>query len=101
MIENEYFSYIHSPIHISTCSVLSSILPLYTSMMNYSNKVWPWKETLTTYLDKHGVETPLTQRNILPAMDGSLVIALLLIAVGIILVIGLEKVADRKNKAAA
>ena len=70
-------------------------------MFGSLNKVWPWKETLTTYLDKHGVETPLTQRNILPAMDGSLVIALLLIAVGIILVIGLEKVADRKNKAAA
>ncbi len=34
-------------------------------------------------------------------MDSSLPIALLLIAVGIILVIGLEKVADRKNKAAA
>jgi putative membrane protein len=70
-------------------------------MFGSLNKVWPWKETLTTYLDKHGVKTPLTQRNILPAMDGSLVIALLLIAVGIILVIGLEKVADRKNKAAA
>ena len=70
-------------------------------MFGSLNKVWPWKETLTTYIDKHGVTAPLTQRNILPAMDSTLPIALLLIAVGIILVIGLEKVADRKNKAAA
>ena len=70
-------------------------------MFGSLNKVWPWKETLTTYVDKHGVTAPLTQRNILPAMDSSLPIALLLIAVGIILVIGLEKVADRKNRAEA
>ncbi|MBO7623705.1 MAG: DUF368 domain-containing protein [Bacteroidales bacterium] len=70
-------------------------------MFGSLNKVWPWKETLTTFLDKHGVEPPQTQRNILPAMDGSQLVALLLIAVGIILVIGLEKVADRKNKATA
>ena len=70
-------------------------------MFGSLNKVWPWKETLTTFLDKHGVEAPLTQRNILPAMDGSLLVALLLIAVGIILVFGLEKVADHKNKATA
>ena len=70
-------------------------------MFGSLNKVWPWKETITTYLDKHGVVTPLTQRNILPALDGQLLIALLLVAVGIILVFGLEKVADRKNKATA
>ena len=30
------------------------------------NKVWPWKETLQFYTDRHGVEKPLLQQNVLP-----------------------------------
>lgn len=30
-------------------------------------KVWPWKETIETYLDRHWVEQPLIQSNILPS----------------------------------
>ncbi|MBO7465129.1 MAG: DUF368 domain-containing protein [Bacteroidales bacterium] len=70
-------------------------------MFGSLNKVWPWKLTLDTYIDKHGTVTPLTQKNILPAMDSSFVAALLLVAAGVILVLALERVADRKNKAEA
>lgn len=29
-------------------------------------KIWPWKETIETYLDSDGIEQPLIQKNILP-----------------------------------
>lgn len=28
--------------------------------------LWPWKETISTYIDRHGVEMPLKQKNVLP-----------------------------------
>ena len=31
------------------------------------NKIWPWKETLETFIDRHGEMQPLIQRNILPS----------------------------------
>ena len=70
-------------------------------MFGSLNKVWPWKNTLSTYMDKHGVETPLTQQNILPSADASLPVALLLLAFGLLLVLGLEKASERKNGAKA
>ncbi len=35
-------------------------------MLGSLNKVWPWKETLTTFIDDHGDVKPLTEANILP-----------------------------------
>ena len=70
-------------------------------MFGSLNKVWPWKITLETYIDKHGAVSPLRQRNILPDADLNLVIALLLVAAGLLIVFGLEKVAARKKEAEA
>ena len=35
-------------------------------MIGSLNKIWPWKITLETYTDSHGVVTPLIQKNVLP-----------------------------------
>ncbi|MCC9168182.1 DUF368 domain-containing protein [Pontibacter harenae] len=35
-------------------------------MVGSLNKVWPWKNTLQTYTDRHGVVKPLVQENVLP-----------------------------------
>ena len=35
-------------------------------MVGSLNKVWPWKETLETYTDRHGEVKPLVQQNVLP-----------------------------------
>jgi putative membrane protein len=35
-------------------------------MVGSLNKVWPWKETLETYIDRHGIVKPLVQENVLP-----------------------------------
>ena len=35
-------------------------------MLGSLNKVWPWKETIETFTDNHGVVKPLVESNILP-----------------------------------
>ncbi|MCT4600247.1 MAG: DUF368 domain-containing protein [Marinifilaceae bacterium] len=35
-------------------------------MLGSLNKVWPWKETIKTYIDRHGNMKPLLESNILP-----------------------------------
>lgn len=37
-------------------------------MLGSLNKVWPWKETIETMVDSHGVVKPLVETNILPNM---------------------------------
>lgn len=78
-------------------------LALLTGIMFGSlNKVWPWKNTLTWRMDRHGVEVPLIQENILPwqftelfHIDAQLIPALLLAVLGILLVLGLERYASK------
>lgn len=78
-------------------------LALLTGIMFGSlNKVWPWKNTLTWRTDRHGVEVPLIQENILPwqftelfHIDAQLIPALLLAVLGILLVLGLERYASK------
>ncbi|MCT7358312.1 DUF368 domain-containing protein [Thalassolituus pacificus] len=56
-------------------------------------KVWPWKETLSSRLNSQGVEVPFIQSNVLPDSDISLLLALVLMAAGALLVLGLERFA--------
>ncbi|MCM1169764.1 MAG: DUF368 domain-containing protein [Bacteroides sp.] len=58
------------------------------------NKVWPWKETVHSYVDSHGVEKPLVESNILP--DAFVWQAVLLMLAGFFLVWGLERLSGRK-----
>ena len=62
--------------------------------------VWPWKETVETYLDSHGVAQPLVQNNIAPGtfeqltgQPSLLVQAILLGIVGFLVIYGIELVA--------
>ena len=69
-------------------------------MVGSLNKVWPWKETVETYLDSHGVAQPLVQNNIAPGtfeqltgQSSLLVQAILLGSVGFLVIYGIELVA--------
>ncbi len=69
-------------------------------MVGSLNKVWPWKETVETYLDSHGVEQPLVQHNVMPGTfeqltgEPSLLLqAALLCAVGFLTIYGIEQLA--------
>ncbi|MGN0056846.1 MAG: DUF368 domain-containing protein [Phocaeicola plebeius] len=64
-------------------------------MLGSLNKVWPWKETLSTYTDSHGVVKPLIERNVLP--NASVTEAVILMLVGFLMVYGLEKLSARKQ----
>ncbi|MGL5893609.1 MAG: DUF368 domain-containing protein [Bacteroidales bacterium] len=65
-------------------------------MFGSLNKVWPWKETLETYVDRHGVTKPLLEANILPeTFPWS---ALLLLLLGYALVATLEIVTSKQDK---
>lgn len=52
--------------HTATVSLLTGF------MVGSLNKVWPWKETLQTYTDSHGVEKALVESNISPVHFGEL-----------------------------
>ncbi|MDX5320971.1 MAG: DUF368 domain-containing protein [Bacteroidota bacterium] len=69
-------------------------------MIGSLNKVWPWKETLETYIDRHGETKALVQKNILPeAYDSNFFIAVALAFGGLLLVLALENLGKRLNKA--
>lgn len=65
-------------------------------MLGSLNKVWPWKETLETFTDSHGVVKPLVEANILP--NQYIAEAVVLMIVGFFLVYFLEKLSTRSAK---
>lgn len=81
-------SYALHRFHDVTIAVLAGF------MLGSLNKVWPWKETVETFIDSHGVVKPLVEKNILP--DAYLWQGLMLMVVGFLLVYVLEKVAGKK-----
>ncbi len=67
-------------------------------MIGSLNKVWPWKETVSTFIDRHGIEKPLLQANILPntfeqilGQDSELIFAIVLAIAGFLLIWIMEK----------
>jgi putative membrane protein len=66
-------------------------------MFGSLNKIWPWKSTLSTLIDQHGIEQPLSQKNILPSIyneltnnDSQFTTALFFALIGFILIFMIE-----------
>jgi putative membrane protein len=73
-----------------------TVAALIGLMIGSLRKVWPWKETVETFVDRHGDIRPLVQANILPeAWSTEVMLAIFLAVVGCALVLLLERVADR------
>lgn len=53
-------SWLFNKYHNLTVGVLSGF------MIGSLNKVWPWKELIQTYVDRHGEIKPLVEANVLP-----------------------------------
>ena len=83
-------SYALHRFHNVTIAVLSGF------MLGSLNKVWPWKETIETYVDSHGEVRPLIEANILP--DHLVWEGIALAVAGFALVCVLELTAGRKAK---
>ncbi len=68
------------------------------------NKLWPWKETLTTRIDSHGTVKPMLQQSISPnaflehyQTDPQLGLAIGLMIFGFCSIIILEKIGEQHN----
>lgn len=67
-------------------------------MIGSLRKIWPWKETIETRINSHGVEVPIVEQNVLPAIfDQSVLIAILLCVVAILFIIILDRVQVTKE----
>ncbi len=94
---------------ISFSNVLSWLLKKYHNqtiallagfMVGSLNKVWPWKNTLETFINRHGIEKPLVQQNVLPGDylgDTHLFMAIVLAITGFILIFVIERFANNKK----
>ncbi len=60
-------------------------------------KIWPWKETIQTYVDSKWIEQPLVQKNILPTECKSVLICLWLAVVWFFVVWMIEKLSNKKE----
>jgi len=68
------------------------------------NKIWPWKETLSTRMNSKGVEIPVLQQSISPnkftelyQLDAQINYAVLLMGIGFFSIIILEKIGSKTN----
>jgi putative membrane protein len=69
-------------------------------MLGSLNKVWPWKETISTYVNSHGVTKPLLEQSVSPFSfngDPKLMLAIVLLIVGFVLILLMEKLAVKKE----
>jgi putative membrane protein len=65
-------------------------------MLGSLRKVWPWKETLDSMVNRHGEVIPLVQRNIMPSQwDMEILTALALMAAGLSIVLILDRMGER------
>ena len=76
--------------HDITIAVLSGF------MLGSLNKVWPWKETIETYTDSHGIVKPLVETNIMPNQYVGEAIGLMIL--GFAMVYFLEKLSSKTTK---
>jgi len=75
-----------------------TLITLTGIMAGALRTVWPWKEVLTTRINSKGEEVPLTQTNISPT-DGTLLLAVLFLIVGLIVVIGISHLSPDRSGA--
>ena len=64
------------------------------------NKIWPWKETLTWRINSRGLEVPFNQQSISPFSfdeDPQLIMAIAFAVLGFVLILGMEKLAIKKQ----
>lgn len=74
-------------------------------MFGSLNKLWPWKQTLETYLDKEGKLTPLVEKNVFPGQfetltqsDNQLILAILILLIGFVLIFAIEFFSNKLKK---
>ncbi len=70
-------------------------------MIGSLNKVWPWRNTLTTAINRHGVEIPVLQKSVLPQQfeqDPQIFLAILCSTLGLALIFIIQYGSKSKKK---
>jgi len=89
----QVLSWLFKRYHNVTIALLTGL------MLGSLRKVWPWKETIATILDRHGQPIPIQQANVLPTtFTPEVAFAIGLAAFGFILVFALESIAARQTE---
>lgn len=74
----------------------ATVAALIGLMIGSLRKVWPWKETVETFVDRHGAVRPLVQVNTLPPGFGAeAFFAIGLAVAGCVIVLALERAARK------
>ena len=93
-----FLSFMLKKYHDTTIALLTGF------MLGSLNKIWPWKKTLETMIDRHGKVVPKITENVLPQNfeggDSQLMIATICTVTGFLLIFLIEKIAANKNTAA-
>jgi len=72
------------------------VVVLMGFMLGALQTIWPWKQTVSTYLDRHGIEKPLIQENILRPNTEALLWGLGFAVVGMVMMLGIYFVTKKK-----
>jgi putative membrane protein len=77
-----------------------TVAALIGLMIGSLRKIWPWKLTLQSEIEPDGTIIPLVQQNILPAaMTFEVLLVIGLALLGLLLVVGIERLAGRSQPA--
>lgn len=74
------------------------VIVLIWFMLWSLNKVRPWKETVETFVDRHGEIHPLVQNNIMPVFSNEVISAISIALWGFIVVVGIDYLAKKLKK---
>ncbi len=86
----QILSWVYRHHHDLTVAMLTGL------MVGSLRKIWPWKATLATMLNRHGKEVPIEQINVLPeGLSLQVGLAIGLAAFGFVIVLGFEKLASK------
>lgn len=87
----QFLAWLFRRYHDLTIAVLIGL------MAGSLRKIWPWKETVASIIDRHGEILPTVQRNYLPpAWNGEVFFALGLAVAGFVVVMALERLGEAK-----
>ncbi|MDO1500024.1 DUF368 domain-containing protein [Winogradskyella maritima] len=70
-------------------------------MIGSLNKIWPWKEVLTTRMNSEGIEVALLENSVLPSNfpgEPKLMMALVFMLIGFVLILVLERLGSKKSE---
>ena len=74
------------------------VIVLIWFMLWSLNKVRPWKETVETFVDRHGEIQPLVQNNIMPVFSTEVITAISIALFGFVVVVWVDYLAKKLKK---